>query len=527
MSQTQPRPQHDRRPTAPEKPASDQAPDEEEELLGGNRFILFNVMPSWMVSFVTHIVVIIILAVLVIQPRPEPSITFEVTEQAAQTLDDASLSMDALDLDSDSDDSLETDEELMSDALESVAAPDEMDAVLQSDAELFDSGFEVAPVESLFGGDAMGELTGASEISARTGDLKKAALAANGGTPGSEEAVQLALKWIVDHQLEDGSWSLDHTEGPGNHRDSPNPGMYPEAKNGATALALLPLLGAGNTHMTGQYKKEVRYGLEYLKRKAKKSGRGVSFIESRGTMYSHGLCAIVFCEAYAMTKDPELLMYAQGALWYTEDSQDPVGGGWRYRPRERGDTSAVGWQLMALKSGKMMGLDTNLRTYKRAAKFLDSVSTSGGSFYGYMTPPLGRPADARTAVGLLCRMYLGWDRDVPGLVDGVEAISAKGPSMTDDANMYYNYYATQVIKHMYNGQREWKDWNVQMREFLIDTQAKDGNARGSWHFGNDHASSVGGRLYNTSMACMTLEVYYRFLPLYADKAAGEQFELLD
>ena len=178
---------------------------------------------------------------------------------------------------------------------------------------------------------------------------------------------------------------------------------------------------------------------------------------------------------------------------------------------------------MALKSGKISGLNINPRTYKRAEKFLDTVSTSGGAFYGYMNPPKGEPADARTAVGLLCRMYMGWDKSAPGIVDGMGAISEEGPSTGNGANMYYNYYATQAMKHL--GGRQWPEWNGKMREFLVKSQSKDGNAAGSWHFGNGHASGKGGRLYTTSLACMTLEVYYRYLPLYGDKAANDEFPL--
>ena len=35
----------------------------------------------------------------------------------------------------------------------------------------------------------------------------------------------------------------------------------------------------------------------------------------------------------------------------------------------------------------------------------------------------------------------------------------------------------------------------------------------------------GGRLYNTSLACMTLEVYYRYLPLYDDGSVADEFPL--
>ena len=366
------------------------------------------------------------------------------------------------------------------------------------------------------------ELT--EETGSRSGEGKESLLRKYGGNEASEEAVALALKWIAKHQLPDGGWDLDHTRGPGKFRDSSHPGTR-SARNGATALAILPFLGAGHTHQSGQYKDTVRNGLAYLMKNGKKSGRGVSFLEAGGTMYSHGLVSIVFGEAFAMTKDPELGQFAQGSIYYIEEAQDPVGGGWRYRPREPGDTSAVGWQVMALKSGKISGLNINPRTYKRTEKFLDSVSTSGGAFYGYTSPPRSERADARTAVGLLCRMYMGWDKSNPGMVDGTEAIAEKGPRIGNGkVDMYYNYYATQVIKHI--GGTKWNAWNPKMRDYLVKSQDKKGNALGSWHFGGkNHGSEVGGRLYNTALACMTLEVYYRFLPLYGDKAANDEFPL--
>ncbi len=36
--------------------------------------------------------------------------------------------------------------------------------------------------------------------------------------------------------------------------------------------------------------------------------------------------------------------------------------------------------------------------------------------------------------------------------------------------------------------------------------------------GGDHGGKVGGRLYCTAMAAMTLEVYYRDMPIYAGKS---------
>jgi hypothetical protein len=56
-----------------------------------------------------------------------------------------------------------------------------------------------------------------------------------------------------------------------------------------------------------------------------------------------------------------------------------------------------------------------------------------------------------------------------------------------------------------------------MRKLLIDTQEKEGCAAGSWNPdkpGKDAWGGPGGRVMITSLSALTLEVYYRYLPLY-------------
>ncbi len=236
-------------------------------------------------------------------------------------------------------------------------------------------------------------------------------------------------------------------------------------------------------------------------------------------MYSHGICSIAMCEAYAMTHDKDLLAPAQLSLNYIVYAQDPVGGGWRYKAKQPGDTSAVGWQLMALKSGHMAYLQVPKGTVLGAMKVLDSVQSDSGAKYGYTAPGAGQ---STTAVGLLSRMYLGWKHDNPSLQRGVAFIGAKGPSKT--GNMYYNYYATQVARH-YEGE-VWDRWNGQTRDWLVESQEQEGIKKGSWYWPRgDHGAERGGRLYATSMATMMLEVYYRHLPIYRKQAAEEDFAL--
>ena len=52
-----------------------------------------------------------------------------------------------------------------------------------------------------------------------------------------------------------------------------------------------------------------------------------------------------------------------------------------------------------------------------------------------------------------------------------------------------------------------------MREILISEQITSGKNAGSWD-PKDSWGRYGGRLYSTALATLTLEVYYRFLPLY-------------
>ena len=68
-------------------------------------------------------------------------------------------------------------------------------------------------------------------------------------------------------------------------------------------------------------------------------------------MYAHGQGAIVLCEALAMTGDEQLRDPAQRAIDFIENAQHRQGG-WRYQPGQPGDTSVLGWHLMAIQSAR-------------------------------------------------------------------------------------------------------------------------------------------------------------------------------
>jgi hypothetical protein len=344
-------------------------------------------------------------------------------------------------------------------------------------------------------------------LEGRGAALRGRLVEASGGNGASENAVARGLRWLIAHQLDDGSWRFDLRQCPQCRGRCRNWGSI-GSSTASTALALLPFLGAGHTHLEGAHQDVVGRGLYYLAGRMIMTPQGGDLQE--GTMYSQGLATIALCEAYAMTRDETLRPIAQAAVDFIVAAQHKAGG-WRYGPGQPGDTTVTGWQVMALKSAQLAGLKVPQPTWYAVSRFLDSVETDHGAGYGYQSP---KDQPTTTAIGLLCRMYLGWPRDHAPLVDGVGRLTHKGPSRN---NMYFNFYATQVLHHY--GGPAWDQWNKQLRDTLVRTQATKGHESGSWQFTEAHTRAA-GRLYNTAMAIMILEIYYRHMPLYAVRPLG-------
>lgn len=520
--------------SAPAQPASEESAPEE-SVVTGRRFLIFQAVPSWMVSAVIHAILVIVLALISLPEiiERENQVVELGKEEVVEEVDDLPITPDEQPIIE------ETNVDLQAEAVAPITSEvpveteisqaNDLDAPPAS-VELDNFGEQTAPRENF--GDVISKTSGKG-VSGRGAAARQGMLAKYGGSQGSESAVKAALEWFRNHQYPDGSWSFDHRGG-GNiggkavpcRGQCSHPGSLGTARNAATAMALLPFLGFGITHKEGDYKKNVEAGLGFLLRSAKPKNGGGSWEESGGSMYSHGLCSIAICEAYAMTHDRMLRYPAQASINYIVYAQDPIGGGWRYSARQPGDTSAVGWQIMALKSGHMGYLAVPPNTVRGATKFLDSVQIDSGAKYGYNKIGGGQ---GTTAVGLLCRMYMGWKQDHPGLQRGVEYLSRVGPSLRGSGtnlsgNMYYNYYATQVMKH-YEGEA-WDKWNGKMRDALVNAQSKSGHMKGSWYMAKgDHGAERAGRLYCTSMATMILEVYYRHMPIYQKQASEEDFPL--
>src|SRR5262249_22034171 len=153
-------------------------------------------------------------------------------------------------------------------------------------------------------------------------------------------------------------------------------------------------------------------------------------------------------------------------------------------------------------------------TIRRVSEFLDSVAVRNGSSYGATGP--NEALLSTSAAGLLCRQFLGWGPNDPRLKTGIERFLNNNPSAAVKDLIYY-HFATQVLFHL--GGRDWQTWNPRVRDLLIDTQNQGLGARqvdnnGSWPPDVDTRGGKGGRVLVTSLSLLTLEVYYRHLPLY-------------
>ena len=371
----------------------------------------------------------------------------------------------------------------------------------------------------------------------RSGGTKDRLLKEGGGNSETEAAVAKGLAWLARQQKPGGYWEFD----------AKDPQLKTKDWATSTGLALLPFLAAGQTHRSGgKYTKNLSEGLTWLKNDLNLS-TGKFAHGSPQYMYGHAISTVALCEAYGMTKDRGLLAHAQAAVNLIVKAQ-AADGSWGYAPSTAGDTSIVGWQVQALKAAQLTkDITVPDACVKKGIEFLNKVSSgSRKAEYGYAQPN-GRPGTALTAVGLLCRYYIdGWGPNNAGMAEGTIGLfgntkaDATGTITKTDRTrapktaaqvkqnpgtpeMYYYYYATQVV-HFFGGP-EWQEWNEGpkdaagkrqggMRDWLMDVQSKNGNESGSWNPDPGNIGSHCGRVGTTCLCLLTLEVYYRHLPLY-------------
>lgn len=336
----------------------------------------------------------------------------------------------------------------------------------------------------------------------RSEELRPAVLEQMGGNEDTERAVRAALDWLARHQSRDGRWdggSFDDECGQCGGTTTFDVDVA------LTGLSVLCFLASDHTHTKdGPYRQHVSQGLDWLLRQQAADGD----LRRGETMYSHGIATIALSEALGMTGDGRLREPVRRAIGFIERARSSAGG-WRYDPGQFGDTSVLGWQIMALKSAERAGLSIRPQSYAGADAWLKLVSTSRRS--GLVSYQPGRaPTVTMTAEGLFVRQLLGQRREQAESIAAVRLV-LENPPKWQTPNTYYWYYATLAMFH-HQGD-DWTKWNELMQAQLIPNQRDNGALAGSWDPVGEWAD-IGGRVYQTALCTLTLEVYYRYLPMY-------------
>jgi hypothetical protein len=347
-----------------------------------------------------------------------------------------------------------------------------------------------------------------------------------GGGGGTEPALAAGLKWLADHQDDDGKWDADEFMKHDPSTDVCDGAGRADHDVGLTGLALLAFLGDGHTTRQGKYKNQVVKAVQWLREQQDFESGLIGEDRNTNFLYDHSIATLAMCEAYYFSKSPILASSAQNAVNYIGRARNPYSV-WRYAVPAQGDndSSVTGWMVFALKAAEESGLRVDSASFTDAIAWFDEVTDPVSGRVGYSS--IGERSsretgvndeyprelsEAMTAVGLLCRFFLGQDPDRNEFMTKHADLMLKTTPRWDDErglsnDLYYWYYGSYAMYQM--GGKYWRTWNKAMKPAIVDSQESAGSAQGSWE-PNGPWGMVGGRVYSTAMSVLCLEVYFRY-----------------
>ncbi|OGV34040.1 MAG: hypothetical protein A2020_01055 [Lentisphaerae bacterium GWF2_45_14] len=377
-----------------------------------------------------------------------------------------------------------------------------------------------------------------------------------------EDAIEKALNWLANNQNEDGSW-----------------GVYETSKYSFTAMATLAFLAHGDTPASQKYGqvivKALKKMLEWVDKKCN------PYITSGWYSYDHSLIAYTIAEAYGITKMPKLKdamektirfiienQNKRGTFYYGYDrtpviqsyDRDPISGKLLKGrdPEPPSNLAFSGWNFQALKSAfsagcELPGLQETIDKAILGIKYHENPNTKEG---GFSETPRGKPDFGMTGVGILCLGLLGAgdSKEAKKAMTWMQKYNANGMKTcawryNADVHKEYQkafthalytwYYQTQVIFQDSKGKGgTWNRWNRAFSNAYLQEQNSDGSwltpaekygshldpnkTNAEWHYVKEYSDVKDLKIYATTQNCLTLEVYYRYLPTYRLSKSSEK-----
>lgn len=328
----------------------------------------------------------------------------------------------------------------------------------------------------------------------------------------TREAVNRALDWLARSANRDGSFG------------------EPKARIAVTSIAALSFMAGGSTANRGPYRREVSRAVRYLMNHVSThpDRRGYIAIpeDNESRMHGHGFATLALVEALGTYGQGDAGKFKQlkdaviSAIRLIERTQSEAGG-WYYHPVADGnhEGSITVCMLQALRAANNAGIYVKKHVVERAIHYIkESAEKRDGVLTGRYKYSLteSQTSYALTAAAVstlhMCGIY---DSDYVRL--GLQHMEKEVDDHLSQGAFYYYglLYASQAYFQV--GGSTWRKYFPKIRDSILDNRvSKIQDPPNAGAFAPHHPSQEGeySLVYATAMATLTLQIPYRFLPIF-------------
>lgn len=306
---------------------------------------------------------------------------------------------------------------------------------------------------------------------------------------GSGASLDKALTWLVKAQEPDGRWA------------SASRGVTNNYDVGVSGLALMALLGGEPpAGIKGEASEAIRSGVNFLI--AQQAPSGLFGPVFSGATYNHGLATLAMVHACARDTNSEWRAAAERGVRFITTIQD-VSGGWNYLCSSPGtvNSSASVWPLVALIRAESAGFKGLNPSVQRGLRWMQAAVNGDGLMGYYRVNDAPDGYDTLTAAGAMCllRGKRGVDSQVlDSMLPKVRKLATEAGGKVD---FYRTFFVSEALALV---QDSGSEPAVSMNTRLLAMQQHDGMSAGSWSAHDDKWGMVGGPVYSTALAAMSL-----------------------
>jgi prenyltransferase beta subunit len=314
-------------------------------------------------------------------------------------------------------------------------------------------------------------------------------------TAKSADAVKRGLAYLAKTQAPDGNWT--------NAQDG---AAYPITM---ASLAGMAFLANGNTAHRGPYADNVAKVIQYLVANQQANGLITGPTQEQGRpMYGHGFGLMFLASSYGGVTDERtrktMRRVIENAVTLTARGQSNLGG-WTYTPGGGDEGSVTVTQIQGLRAAQNAGFTVPKGTIAESVKYLERCRCpDGGICYSFGSGPESRPAISCAALATLYNAGEYESTLSEGLLEYVNKLFQmnKGTFNITGHDFYTHLYASQALYQ--TGDKNWDQYFPSVRDMLLKMQAADGSWEGDGI----------GPVFGTSVACVVLQLPYKYLPIY-------------